>query len=127
MFAEPNYLGHYTQVPPNDTRYAELWGLNQASDADIDAPEAWATTTGSNTVIVGVADSGVTWDHPDLAGNIWVTTTTSVTASTTISMGSSTTSAAGTSPRTRTTRATLLATGRTWRGRSARSATTPSG
>jgi subtilisin family serine protease len=71
-FAEPNYLGHYTQVPPNDTRYAELWGLNQASDADIDAPEAWATTTGSGTVIVGVADSGVTWDHPDLAGNIWV-------------------------------------------------------
>ena len=72
VFAEPNFIGHYTQVPPNDTRYAELWGLNQASDADIDAPEAWATTTGSNTVIVGVADSGVTWDHPDLAGNIWV-------------------------------------------------------
>jgi len=71
-FAEPNFIGHYLQVPPNDTRYAELWGLNQASDADIDAPEAWATTTGSNTVIVGVADSGVTWDHPDLAGNIWV-------------------------------------------------------
>jgi subtilisin family serine protease len=71
-FAEPNFIGHYLQVPPNDTRYAELWGLNQASDADIDAPDAWATTTGSNTVIVGVADSGVTWDHPDLTGNIWV-------------------------------------------------------
>ena len=57
---------------PTTRATRELWGLNQASDADIDAPEAWATTTGSNTVIVGVADSGVTWDHPDLAGNIWV-------------------------------------------------------
>jgi subtilisin family serine protease len=71
VFAEPNYIRHYTQVPPNDDRYPELWGLNQVSDADIDAPEAWATTTGSNSVIVGVVDSGVAYDHPDLAGNIW--------------------------------------------------------
>ena len=72
VFAEPNYIRRYTQIPPNDPRYGELWGLNQVSDADIDAPEAWATTTGSSTVIVGVVDSGVAYGHPDLAGNIWV-------------------------------------------------------
>ena len=71
-FAEPNYIRRATQVPPDDPRYGELWGLNQLSDADIDAPEAWATTTGSSTVIVGVIDTGVAYDHPDLAGNIWV-------------------------------------------------------
>ena len=72
VFAEPNYIRRYTQVPPDDPRYGELWGLNQLSDADIDAPEAWATTTGSSTVVVGVIDSGVAYGHPDLAGNIWV-------------------------------------------------------
>jgi subtilisin family serine protease len=70
-FAEPNYIRQYVQIPPNDALYGQLWGLNQASDFDIDAPEAWATTTGSDQVVVGVIDSGVAYDHPDLAGNMW--------------------------------------------------------
>jgi subtilisin family serine protease len=70
-FAEPNYIRRYAQIPPNDVLYSQLWGLNQASDFDIDAPEAWATTTGSDQVVVGVIDSGVAYDHPDLAGNMW--------------------------------------------------------
>ena len=70
-FAEPNYIRRYAQIPPNDALYSRLWGLNQASDFDIDAPEAWATTTGSDEVVVGVIDSGVAYDHPDLAGNMW--------------------------------------------------------
>lgn len=70
-FAEPNYIRRYAQIPPNDALYSQLWGLNQASDFDIDAPEAWATTTGSDQVVVGVIDSGVAYDHQDLAGNMW--------------------------------------------------------
>jgi subtilisin family serine protease len=70
-FAEPNYVYRYTQVPPDDPSYAQLWGLNQASDADIDAPEAWGTTVGSDQVKVAVIDSGVAYDHPDLAENVW--------------------------------------------------------
>ena len=60
-----------TPSTPNDSRFAELWGLHQASDADIDAPEAWARETGDAAVIVAVVDTGVAYDHPDLDGNIW--------------------------------------------------------
>ncbi|HEY9378016.1 MAG TPA: S8 family serine peptidase, partial [Jiangellaceae bacterium] len=70
-FAEPNYLLHL-DATPNDPRYPESWGLNQASDRDIDAPEAWDSETGDSGVIVGVVDSGVAYDHPDLAPNRWV-------------------------------------------------------
>jgi subtilisin family serine protease len=67
-YAEPNY--RYTlHATPNDPRFNELWGLNQANDADIDAPEAWNLTTGSDAVIVGVVDTGVAYTHPDLAPN----------------------------------------------------------
>ncbi|MEB3881890.1 S8 family serine peptidase, partial [Lyngbya sp. CCY1209] len=39
-------------------------------DADIDAPEAWDVQTG-NDVVVGVIDTGVDYNHPDLANNMW--------------------------------------------------------
>ena len=70
-FAEPNYVLHL-DATPNDPRYPELWGLNQASDHDIDAPEAWDADSGDSNVIVGIVDSGVAYDHPDLAANRWV-------------------------------------------------------
>ncbi len=69
-FAEPNYLYHLNAVP-NDPLFPRLLGLNQASDADIDAPEAWNATTGSREVIVAVVDSGLAYNHPDLAPNMW--------------------------------------------------------
>ncbi|MBI3353921.1 MAG: S8 family serine peptidase [Nitrospirae bacterium] len=79
-YAEPNYILR-ALLTPNDTAYSNLWGLNNlgqtvnstsgTDDADIDAPEAWDITTGSSSVIIAVIDSGVAYNHPDLAANIW--------------------------------------------------------
>jgi len=70
-YAEPNFI-YRTQAVPNDPRFGELWGLhNSQLDADIDAPEAWNTTTGSSGVTVAVVDTGVAHDHLDLAPNMW--------------------------------------------------------
>ena len=75
VFAEPNYVVTL-DVTTNDSYFSRLWGLHNTgqrgyADADIDAPEAWDLCTGSQEVIVAVIDSGVDYNHPDLAANIW--------------------------------------------------------
>jgi subtilisin family serine protease len=62
---------------PNDPSFSSLWGLHNTgqsgglADADIDAPEAWQTTTGSRSVVIAVIDTGVDYTHRDLAANAW--------------------------------------------------------
>ncbi|MCH2132493.1 MAG: S8 family serine peptidase [Phycisphaerales bacterium] len=51
---------------PNDPQYGSLWGLNQANDEDMDAPEAWDVTTGDSSIMVAVLDDGLDQDHPDM-------------------------------------------------------------
>src|SRR5262245_59109267 len=74
--ASPNQLLHVDQIP-NDPQFGSTWGLNNTGqtggtpDADIDAPEAWDVTTGSHSTIVAVLDTGVDYNHPDLAANMW--------------------------------------------------------
>jgi hypothetical protein len=68
--AQPNYI-YRVSATPNDPRFGELWGLDTASDADMDVREAWDVTTGSASVTVAVIDTGVMYTHPDLAGNVW--------------------------------------------------------
>ena len=86
IYVQPNYI--YKNVInsfPNDPCFSFLWGLNNAGqphpdwwgdlhrgtyDADIDAPEGWNIITDSN-VIVAVIDTGVDYNHPDLAANMW--------------------------------------------------------
>ncbi|MGD8613095.1 MAG: S8 family serine peptidase, partial [Desulfobacterales bacterium] len=80
--AEPNYIVSANMAPPDDTYFNRLWGLhntaqnvngtNGTHDADIDALDAWDTTTGGSNVVVAVIDSGVDVNHPDLQANIWI-------------------------------------------------------
>src|SRR5262245_11779007 len=75
-YAEPNYI-LTADVAPGDPEFGRLWGMNNTGqtggtpDADIDAPEAWDVTTGSPSVIVGVIDTGIDYNHVDLAANVW--------------------------------------------------------
>jgi len=82
-YAEPNYIVRKAVIP-TDTDFNLQWGLNNtgqtiegitgAPDADIDAPEAWDIHTSDGNVIVGVIDTGVDYNHPDLSANIWINT-----------------------------------------------------
>ncbi|HIJ74837.1 MAG TPA: S8 family serine peptidase, partial [Candidatus Hydrogenedentes bacterium] len=87
VYAEPNYYRYAQGLPPNpvvptDPRFADQWGLHNTgravngtvglADADIDAPEAWRYPLSSQEVVVAVIDSGICFDHPDLAEVFWV-------------------------------------------------------
>ena len=67
VFVEPNYLAHAAQTVPNDPHYTEQWDLPM-----IRAPEAWALTSGDDSIIIAVIDTGVDLDHPDLVGKLWI-------------------------------------------------------
>ncbi len=51
---------------PNDPLYNSQWGI-PVTKIDV----VWNTTTGDSTGIIAILDTGVDWQHPDLAANIW--------------------------------------------------------
>jgi len=66
LSAEPDYvLTACSATSPNDTYYSEQWAAEK-----IQLPQAWAITTGSASVLVGVVDSGIHGTHPDLVNRI---------------------------------------------------------
>jgi subtilisin family serine protease len=70
-YAEPNYIYTIDPTVPNDSRFGDLWGMQNSNDADIDAPEAWDVETGDSAVLIGVIDTGVDYNHEDLQSNAW--------------------------------------------------------
>jgi hypothetical protein len=82
---QPNYKYEYTSINTNDTYRSSQWALDNTgqtfnvgstpisgtNDADIDAPEAWALSEGTDNIIVAVIDTGVAYSNPDLVNNMW--------------------------------------------------------
>ena len=67
-YAEPVPVMYLDRVP-SDTLYSAMQHL-----AQIKAEQAWDLHTGEagdSVVIIGICDSGVDWDHPDLIDNLW--------------------------------------------------------
>jgi len=77
-YAEPNYIRRIARVPNDPFFNPQQWALQNTGTfgsgtpgADIKAPGAWDTTTGSQNVIIAVLDTGIDYTHNDLAANIW--------------------------------------------------------
>ena len=77
LYAHPNRYFKAVLSVPDDTRFDEQWALDNTGQsggtpgADIDALRAWDITTGGD-IVVAVIDSGVDYDRPELADNMWV-------------------------------------------------------
>ncbi|MCQ9206803.1 MAG: S8 family serine peptidase [Omnitrophica bacterium] len=74
-YAEPNYIAEALMVPDDPyygssaswgQNYDDLWGLKKLQCAS-----AWNMTQGES-IVVAVIDTGVQYDHEDLAQNMWV-------------------------------------------------------
>jgi subtilisin family serine protease len=80
-YIEPNNVIHAISTTPNDTYFSLMWGLSNTGQSilgtsgtpgdDIHALSAWDVSTGSKSIVVGVVDTGVDYNHIDLAPNIW--------------------------------------------------------
>lgn len=64
--ASPNYYAPLAEVP-NDVFYNRLWGMSREDGSN--AVDAWDITTGSNTIKVGIIDTGIA-NHQDLNANL---------------------------------------------------------
>jgi hypothetical protein len=89
VFSEPNYIYHALDIPrgavglPNDPDFAKQWGMYNSGQADstgqigvvgddINIVPLWQNgMTGKKDVTVAIIDTGLQWDHPDLAANLY--------------------------------------------------------
>jgi subtilisin family serine protease len=69
LYAEPNYLRFaVASAPSNDPFWLNdtLWGMQR-----VQAQQAWGVSTGNPSVVIANIDTGINYNHQDLAGNVW--------------------------------------------------------
>ena len=84
-YAQLNYIYHTTAVP-NDPSFSQEWGLNNTGQSittasfagnpgtsgdDMNLTPAWDLITDCSSVTVAVIDTGINYNHTDLAANMW--------------------------------------------------------
>ncbi|MCX6117417.1 MAG: S8 family serine peptidase [Proteobacteria bacterium] len=76
-YIELNSIVKPFEIIPNDPEFQVQYGLlNMGAGggvigADISATKAWLEGTGSKKILVGIIDTGVDYNHPDIAPNYW--------------------------------------------------------
>ncbi|CUS78453.1 Por secretion system C-terminal sorting domain-containing protein [Candidatus Kryptonium thompsonii] len=65
-YAEPHYIYRPNFIPNDPYFETKQWYLRK-----VEIPLAWDLSQGDTNIVIGIADTGVDLDHPDLAGNIW--------------------------------------------------------
>ncbi|MFA6296567.1 MAG: S8 family serine peptidase [Patescibacteria group bacterium] len=78
LYAEPNYKTEI-MLTPNDPYYSSFgsWGqdfFDMYGLYNISAGNAWNQTIGSSNVTVAVIDTGLDYNHSDIADNVWINT-----------------------------------------------------
>lgn len=93
---QPNYI-YRVSAMPNDTLFSQMWGLRNTGQTVVSSPPtqlgdpirtnnpgtagmdmnvvpAWDLITDCSAVTVGVIDTGINYNHEDLAANLWTDT-----------------------------------------------------
>ncbi|MDN4592861.1 S8 family peptidase [Polycladomyces subterraneus] len=65
-YAEPNYIYHADWTPNDPYFSTQQWGPQK-----VQAPAAWDITKSNSNVWIAIVDTGVQYDHPDLAGKVY--------------------------------------------------------
>ena len=70
-FDDPELSLQWGYVNKGGYGFEKPWAKAIAG-CDVGCEDAWRLCTGDSSIIVGVMDEGVHWEHPDLLANIWV-------------------------------------------------------
>lgn len=69
-YAVPDRLRKIKATTPNDPLFLNQWYLKSVEYAAIRADLAWDLNTGANDTVIAFVDTGVRYDHPDLAAKL---------------------------------------------------------
>ena len=71
FFNDPELPLQWGYINKGGYSFEQPWAGAMAG-CDVGCEDAWTLCTGDSSIIVGVMDEGVHWEHPDLRANIWV-------------------------------------------------------